>query len=58
MNDLGDALARKGLFSETPLDIVEDLRVKGVRLVQNVPQKEICRPEAIAKMLCKDPTAV
>jgi hypothetical protein len=30
MDDLGNALPRKGLFSETPLDIVKDLLVKGV----------------------------
>lgn len=58
VDDLGDALTRKGLFSETPLDIVEDLRMNGVGLVQAVLQMEICRPEAIAKMLCKYPTAV
>ena len=58
MDDLGNALPRKGLFSETSLDIVEDLRMKSVRLVQNVPQMEICRPEAIAKVLCKDPATV
>lgn len=58
MDDLGNALPRKGLLSETPLDIVEDLGMKRVRLIQDVPQMEICRPEAIAKVLCKDPTTV
>ena len=58
MDDLGNALPRKGLFSETPLDIVKNLLMKGVRFVQDVPQMEICRPEAIAKVLCKDPTTV
>ena len=58
MDDLGNALPCKGLFPETPLDIVKDLLMKGVRFVQYVLQMEICRPEAITKMLCKDPTTV
>ena len=58
MDDLGDALSRKGLFSETPLDIVKDLCMEGVGLVQHGLQMEIRRPEAVAKVLCKDPTTV
>lgn len=30
VDDLGNALPRKGLFSETPLDIVEDFCMMGV----------------------------
>ena len=30
MDNLGDALTGKGFFSETHLDIVEDLRMQGV----------------------------
>ena len=58
MDNLSNALPRERLFSETPLDIVEDLCVKCVRLVQDVPQVEIRRPEAVAKVLRKDPTAI
>lgn len=58
VDDLGNAFPRKGLLPEAPLDVVEDLRMEGVGLVQNVLQKEICRPKAVAKMLCKDPTTI
>lgn len=58
MDNLGDALSRKCLLSETPLDTVKDLHMEGVGLIQDVPQMEIRRPETIAKVLRKDTITV
>jgi hypothetical protein len=53
-----NALTRERLFTETVLDVVQDLLVGRVRLVEDVPEREIRRAEAITEMLREDPTAV
>jgi hypothetical protein len=53
-----DALPGVGLLPEPPLDIVEDLRVRGVVLVEDVLELEVRRPQAVAEVLCEDPAAV
>lgn len=58
MNNLRDTLPRERLLPEPPLDIIEDLRVRRVRLVEQVPEREVCGPEAVAEVLCEDPAAV
>jgi hypothetical protein len=58
VNDLSDTLTRKCLFSETSLDVVENLRVGGIRLVQDVLEMEVSRPKAVAEVLCEHPSAV
>jgi hypothetical protein len=55
---VGDGLAREGLLAEAALDVVEHLRVCGVRIVENVPQGEVRGPEAVGEVLREDPAAV
>lgn len=58
VNDVRDTLARERLFTETALDIAQDLLVRRIRLVQNIFEREIRRAKAVAEMLCEDPAAV
>lgn len=58
MDDLRDTLTREGLLPEPPLDVVEHLRMRRVRLVEQVLQREVRRAEAVAKVLGEDPAAV
>lgn len=58
VNNLRNALAGKCLLAESLLDIVQDLRVCGVVLVQNVLELKIRGTETIAEVLCKHPAAV
>jgi hypothetical protein len=58
VNDLSNALARESFLSETSLDIIQHLSVRGVRFVQYVPEVQICGTQAIAKVLSEDPTAI
>lgn len=55
---VGDGLAREDLLAEAALDVVEDLRVRGVRVVQDVPQGEVRGPEAVGEVLREDPAAI
>lgn len=58
MDDLRDALTREGLFPKPALDIVQDARVRRVRLVQDVLQGEICLTQPVTEVLCEDPSTV
>ena len=58
VNSLRDALACERLLAEAPLDVVQHLGVRGVRLVEHVLQREVRRPEAVAEVLREDPAAV
>ena len=58
MNDLCYALASEGFLAEAALDIVQHLGMCGVVLIQYVAQCEVCRAEAVAEVLSKDPTGV
>jgi hypothetical protein len=58
VNSFGNTLARKGLFTKTALDVVQNLRMSRVRLVKNVLQRKIRCAETVAEMLCKNPTTI
>ena len=58
VDDLLDALARERLLPEAALDVVEDARVSGVRLVQEVLEREVRLPKPVTEMLRKDPATV
>ena len=58
VNSFRDTLACERLLAEAPLDVVQHLGVRGVRLVEHVLQREVRRPEAVAEVLREDPAAV
>ena len=58
VDDLRDAFSREGLLPKAPLDVVQDFRVRGVRLVEHVLQREVRRAESVAEVLREDPAAV
>jgi hypothetical protein len=58
VNDLRNTLASEGLFSETTLDIIQDLSMRWIRFVEEVPEVEVCRAQPVTEMLGKDPAAV
>ena len=58
MDNLLNALPRERLLPEAALDVVEHARVRRVRLVQNVPQREVRLSEAVTEVLGEDPTTV
>ena len=58
VDDLRDALAREGLLPEAALDVVEHARVRRVRLVEDVLEREVRLPEPVTEVLRKYPPAV
>ena len=42
VNNLGDTFASESLLPESSLNIVKDLSVRGVVLIENVLQVEVC----------------
>ena len=58
VDDLRDALAREGLLPEAALDVVEHARVRRVRLVEDVLEREVRLPEPVTEVLREDPPAV
>ena len=58
MDDVCNALTREGLLTETALDVDQHFLMRGVRLVENVLEREIRRAEAVAEVLREDPAAV
>jgi len=57
-NGLLDALTREGLFTESTLDVVENLSVCCVRLVENSTKTEVRRAKTVTEMLGEDPARV
>ena len=58
VDNLCDTFPRKRFLAETPLDIIEHLRMRWVALVQDVLQLEIRRAEAVAEVLREDPATI
>ena len=58
MDNLRNALSREGLFTEPALDIIENFRVRRVRLVQQAAKADVCRAQTVTEVLCEDPTTV
>ena len=58
MDDLRDTLPRESLLSEAALNIVEHFGMRGIVLVQDVLELEICRAKTVAKVLRKNPPAI
>lgn len=58
MYDLSDAFPSERLLPETSLDIVKNLRMSRVRLIEDIFEMKVCRPKAVAKVLCKYPATV
>ena len=58
VDDLRDALAREGLLPEAALDVVEHARVRRVRLVEDVLEREVRLPQPVTEVLREDPPAV
>jgi hypothetical protein len=58
VDDVRNALTRESLFTETALDVDQDLLMGRVRLVEDVLEREIRRAEAVTEMLGEDPAAV
>lgn len=58
VNDLRNAFTSESLFSESPLDVVEDLSMCRVRLIEDILQVEVGGPKAVAEVLCKYPATV
>ena len=56
--DLLDALGRERLLPEAALDIVEHARVRRVRLVEDVLEREVRLPQPVTEVLREDPPAV
>ena len=57
-DDFLDAFTRESLFSETTLDVVEDLSVRRVRFVECIFESKVSRTETVAEVLREDPAAV
>ena len=57
MDGLGNALSGKGLFTESSLDVIENLSMGRIVLVEDVLELEISRTETVAEVLSKDPAA-
>ena len=53
-----DAFTRESLFTETPLDVVENLGLDWVVLVQHVLELHVRRTETVAEMLSEDPATI
>lgn len=58
MDNLSDTLASESLFTESPLDVVQDLCVDRVLLIQNVLELKVGRAKTVAEMLSEDPSTV
>jgi hypothetical protein len=58
MNHVGDTLTCETLLTESPLDIVQNLGVSGVRLIEDVLESEIRGAEAVTEVLRKNPASV
>ena len=58
MNRLRNTLASKRLLTEPPLDIIQHLRMSRVALIQHTTKLQIRLPEAVAEVLCENPTDV
>ena len=44
MDDLGDTLASEGLLTETPLDVIQDLRMGRILIIEDVFELKIRGP--------------
>lgn len=58
MHSLRNTLPRKRLLPEPPLDIVQNLSVRRVRLVEDVLEAEVGWAEPVTEVLGEDPAAV
>jgi len=58
LDNVRDTLSGERLFAEPALDIVKHLCMARVRLVQDIFETDVRRPEAVAEVLCKNPTAI
>ena len=58
VDDLRDALARERLLPEPALDVVEDARVRRVRLVEDVLERQVRLPQPVTEVLREDPPAI
>lgn len=58
MYHLGNALSCECLFSEASLDVIEYLGMGRVRLVEDILQCKIGRPETVAEVLRENPTTI
>jgi hypothetical protein len=58
LNDIRNALPRKGLFTEAALYVIENLCMIRVGIVKNILEPNVSRTKTIAKVLGKDPSAV
>jgi len=58
MNNLRDALPSKCFFPEPSFDVIQNFLVSGIALVQYVLELQVSCPKTIAKVLCKNPTAI
>lgn len=57
-DDFQDTLARESFLSETDLNIVEDLRMRGIRFVQNVLECKVSWTQSVTEMLSENPATV
>lgn len=58
MDNLSDALTRESFLSETSLNIIQYFSVRGVGVIQDVPEVEVCRTQPITEVLSENPTAI
>ena len=58
VDDLCDALARERLFPEPALDVIENARVRRVRLVEDVLERQVRLAQPVTEVLCEDPSTV
>ena len=53
-----DTLSSIRLLPKPPLDVVENLRMRGVVLIEDILELEVRRPKPVTEVLRKDPAAV
>lgn len=58
MDCLSDTLPSESFFTEPPLDVVQDLRMRGISFIQHILELQVGRAKTIAEVLGKDPTTI
>lgn len=58
LDHLSNGLSGESLLSESPLDVVEHLRVVWVAVIEYLLERQVCLTQTVAEMLGKDPSTV
>lgn len=58
LENLLDIFASESLLPEPPLDVIQNLCVIGIGFIQQVPERQIGRPQTVTEVLGENPATV